>query len=380
MNKKRKWRMSLILITVFLMSLLGGAAMAYETDVIPLDFFDLDENHWASQSMTQLIEMGIVKGYAKEVTEDGERYTEYYIKPDQLITRAEFATILAQALNLKESAIGSAFSDVSGHWAEGYIYDLYNGGIINGYPDGTVRPEEKVRRGEIVTMLTKALNNRDPVTDAVSFTDVRSKDDHWSYDSMQKAVSMGIIKGYADGSFKPDGKATRAEVMTMLALFLNNDLTTGAADEELVSVVTDYQKKSDEILKSAPDLKNEESPYNWSPVYQYVTGAEKLSMEAGAELFNQLALFGVNFTYELLEQGKAEVVSKSDRTAVVKQYSKIRMKAGAQEDTIEGNYIFKLMKEDGKWLIYSSFNADEPQLGDEPDPALGLSGTGLLKF
>lgn len=353
MQKRWKRQISVVLMTVFLLSLLAGPAVAYDTDVTPDYFYDL-ENHWALEPMSQLIEMGIVNGYEKEVTEDGETYYEYYAKPDQLISRAEFATMLAKALNLTKSAIGSKFNDVSGHWAEGYIYDLYNRGIINGYSDGTFKPEAKIRRSEIVTMLTKALNNQNPVTEAVTFTDVKSKTDHWSYDFIRKAVAMDIIKGYTDGSFKPEGRAKRGEVMTMLVNFLNNDLTAGPADEEILAVADNYQKKVDEIINSTPDLKNEENPYDWSPAYQYVTGAEKLSLDELSQGINGLALLGVDFSIKLLELGQGQVISKSDRTAVVKQYVKVHMKIGPNEETVDGEQLIKLMKEDGKWLIYAN--------------------------
>jgi hypothetical protein len=74
----------------------------------------------------------------------------------------------------------------------------------------------------------------------------------------------------------------------------------------------------------------------------------------------------------LLELGKGEVISKSDRTAVVKQYAKLYIKFGPNDQTIEGDQLVKLMKENGKWLVYAVQDTGEPQQGDEENPATGF--------
>lgn len=359
MKRRLRKQISLIFAMVFLLGIAAGPVSAYETAVSSVEFVDLEE-HWATESMTQLIEMGVVNGYAKEAKDAaGDTYNEYYIKPEQLITRAEFATILAKALNLQASSTTSDLGDISGHWAEGYIKALYKKGVVVGYDSGSskiFKPEARITRGEIVTMLVKSLNNQEPVAEAVYFADVDSKDDHWAFDFIQKAVALEIVKGYkADNTFKPDGKAKRSEVMTMLVKFLNNDWTPAGlpSDEELVAAATYYQQSIESVLKTTPD-KDLESPFDWSPAYEHVTGGEKLALDEAAEAFNNLARYDVPFAFEIKELTEGKVLSKSDHTAVVKQYAKMVIKLGPEELTLEGDVYSMLMKENGKWLIYSN--------------------------
>ena len=357
----RNWKkqISRILVVVFILGVLAAPASAFETDVAPVNFFDID-NHWATDYMTQLIEMGIVQGYEKEIAEDGETLYEYYAKPDQNITRGEFATMLAKTLAYEPKAAGAKFPDVENHWAKGYVNVLSEKAIINGYPDGTFAPNKTITRGEIATMVANSLSGSASVTEAVYFTDVKSTADHWSYNFLVKAAAAKIITGYkqADGTYKfePNKSASRAEVMTMLANFLNNDKTVEGtpSDEELVANAVYYVRRIETVLKSQPDLNNKENPLDWTAAYIYATGAEKLELDEMAGIYNGLATIGLPYSFEITELKPGAVLSKSDHTAVLEVYSKITMKVGNEQQVIESTDKFKLMKENGKWLIYAT--------------------------
>lgn len=354
MQKTSRILLSVVSLMLLLVICLVGPAVAYQTSFGTDMFVDID-GHWAEEAMNQLINMGVVNGYEKEeVNDTGETYLEYYIRPDKLITRAEFSTILAKALDLPVSTDSSVFTDTEGHWANGYINALYSHEIVRGYDGGLFKPEAKITRGEIVTMLVKALHNQDQVAETVYFSDIRSSADHWAFDSIQKAVSMDIVKGYPNGSFSPNGKAKRSEVMTMLVNFLNNDATEEGLpeDEDLLDIAAQYQRSVESVLKSTPDTGNGDNPLDWSAPYKYVTGGEKLALDGLAEVFNSLAIMGIDYSFDIRELTKGQVISKSDYTAVVKQFAKMNLRVETEEESLEGDVYTYLMKEDGKWLVY----------------------------
>jgi len=348
--------LSTILVLAMFVTLTAGPASAYETQAGTEQFVDL-ENHWATTSMSQLVKMGVVTGYEQEAANStGETYLKYYIKPNKLITRAEFSTILARALGLAKASGAAKFNDSKGHWAEGYINALYNKDIVKGYNGGLFRPEAEITRGEIVTMLVKGLNNKESVTENVYFSDIQDQSGHWAFAAIQKAVSMSIVKGYPDGSFGADGKAKRSEVMTMLVNFLNNDSTDEnlPEDRNLVAAAAQYQRSIESILESTPDPTDKENPLDWSTAYQYVTGEEKLALDGLAEVFDSLAGIEINYSFDILKLNQGQVIHKSDHTAVVKHYAKMNLKVGTEEQSLEGDNYTYLMKENGKWLVYSN--------------------------
>ena len=107
--------------------------------------------HWAEDWMEELYDVGLTSGYP-----DGT------YRPQNQVTRAEMAVFLLRAKHgagySPPAASGGAFSDVGGHWAEGWIEQLADEGITGGYPDGTYRPNNPVNRAEMAVFLTKAFN------------------------------------------------------------------------------------------------------------------------------------------------------------------------------------------------------------------------------
>ncbi len=104
-------------------------------------------------------------------------------------------------------------SDISGHWAEPFILGLYNAGAVGGYPDGTFKPNDKMTRAQYAALLTKALNPP-AKRDAATFKDV--SEDFWGYVAVQSAYKSGFISGFPDNTFKPTENVQRAQVMVSL--------------------------------------------------------------------------------------------------------------------------------------------------------------------
>lgn|GEM_PF-2620320 len=130
----------------------------------------------------------------------------------------------------------TTFSDTVGHWAEAHIKKALVGGIVTGYPDGTFRPNRTVTRAEFTVMLMKMLKLPGDEA-ALTFTD-NAKIGAWAQKAIAQAVQAGIINGYGDGSFRPDAEITRAEMVKMLAnaLGLSGDknAATGFTDDESI--------------------------------------------------------------------------------------------------------------------------------------------------
>lgn len=135
------------------------------------DFKDADG--WYNAAINDVVKAGYMKGYP-----DGS------FKPDQPITRAEFAVILSHVL--KDETTPSPFKDTAGHWAKDAIDKAYAQGIIKGYGDNTFRPDALVSRAEAVAMANRTFRLQKTVVEN-PFTDITS--DHWAYNDILTAVS-----------------------------------------------------------------------------------------------------------------------------------------------------------------------------------------------
>lgn len=173
-----------------------------------LTFSDVPASSWSATFIDLAGRMGIVKGY-----EDGS------FNPTKIITRAEFADMLAKALSLNGGS--GFFPDVQGHWAEHAIQTLKSNGIIIGYRDGLFKPDQPITRAEMVTMMTRVLDIK-TFTTGKPFSDIQ---DHWAEDAIIAAAHAGLVSGIGDNKFDPDAHATREQAVAMIIRMLN--LTLG---------------------------------------------------------------------------------------------------------------------------------------------------------
>lgn len=133
--------------------------------------------------------------------------------PNNNLTRAEAATIVSSLLTDKHLGVCTAsFSDVSaGDWYYQSVTLLSSLGILNGYEDGTFRPNQTITRAEFVTILSSFFA---PVEGTARFQDVPAT--HWALKNISSANARGWINGYDDGTFRPDKTITRAEAVTVM--------------------------------------------------------------------------------------------------------------------------------------------------------------------
>lgn len=138
---------------------------------------------------------------------------------------------LATAAVMLLSAVPAmaAFRDTAGHWAEKTLTEWQELGLIDGYSDGSFRPNAPVTRAEFVKLLNRALNFT--AESAISFTDVKESD--WFYAEAAKAAAAGYAQG-SNGEFRPELAITRAEAAAMIARAVS--LT---ADEKRADAFTD---------------------------------------------------------------------------------------------------------------------------------------------
>lgn len=153
--------------------------------------------HWAEDSIKALIAAGAIEGYP-----DGT------FKPDKTITRAEFATILVKAFAL-EPQRGKVFADTEQHWARESIATAAYYGIVNGYDASTFGPDDIITREQLAVMIVKAAQLT-PVMSELSFADSTSISS-WARESLSTAVAKGVMNGYPDNTIRPQGTTTRAE-------------------------------------------------------------------------------------------------------------------------------------------------------------------------
>ena len=143
-------------------------------------------------------------------------YPDGTVKPAGNITRAETAAILFRLMDDASRktyySTKSGFRDVaSGSWYNTYVATLNNAGVITDSSNGYFRPNEAITRAELAAMLAKF---SETTSAANYFNDMSAK--YWAANAIAICAKLGWITGYPDGTFRPDRNVTRAELMAMI--------------------------------------------------------------------------------------------------------------------------------------------------------------------
>jgi uncharacterized repeat protein (TIGR02543 family) len=172
------------------------------------------------------IEKPFVSGYA-----DGT------FNPEGQITRAEAAQLLYNLYGGDIPTSDYASADMDGHWAIDALRWAAYEGYLQGYGDGAIRPDAPITRGELSAVLYRAARKLNIYGDsgaahltALGFA-ITDMDGHWALKNILYLASKGVVKGYEDGSFKPDKAVTRAEAVAMIARLMGrtNEYSPGKA-------------------------------------------------------------------------------------------------------------------------------------------------------
>lgn len=131
-----------------------------------------------------------------------------------------------------------SFSDVSSdYWASGFIQELAARDVIKGFPDGSFRPNEAVTRAQFAAMVRKAFGNAPQIRNTNSFVDVSSR--YWGFQAIQSAYTTGFMSGYPSGEFRPEENIPRAQALVSLSSGLR--YTSEANTLDVNSVLATYR-------------------------------------------------------------------------------------------------------------------------------------------
>ena len=176
-------------------------------------------------------------------------YPDGSFRPDGDMSRAEAAAIFARLIADKknESVKGTpSFKDTpNNEWYSAFVGYLEKYNIIRGYEDGTFRPDESITRAEFVTIAVRyysLFNEVKSVSNTTKYNDLSNN--YWAIKNISYATSEKWLNGYSDGSFRPDIVVTRAEVVTII-----NRATGRNADTEFIN-------KNLTVLNRFTDVKN----------------------------------------------------------------------------------------------------------------------------
>ncbi len=148
---------------------------------------------------------------------------------------------LALIFGAVQNVFAKEFPDVpSTHWAYQQIRELSDADIIVGYPDGNFKPDDKITRAEFATMVIKTVDQADfEVKYPVDFYDV--SEDYWAYDMIQRAAYFDIVKS-GNGYFTPEGIVTRAQAIMFTVNSLDSgNITEAQAVKALMNSYADYE-------------------------------------------------------------------------------------------------------------------------------------------
>ena len=252
-------------------------------------FKDVNAKNWFYEPVETLYNIGLLEGKSKDT-----------FAPNAPISRAEFAALAARFQNLKYTS-GKVFSDVEkGHWAYSYINAASEAGWIQGYPDGTFRPDKEITRTETVTLVNsminrtvtreklKALNVRNPYNDlAESF---------WGYTDLMEATVSHTAEEWHDAKYN-DGKYN-----IIVEKFVD------MSGKEIAKSVT-TAGKAESAPKSIPAY--EYRGYIRTITYKYSTGDALPYIEKTASVKDAKVGDEITYTIKLANDKKASSAWKS---------------------------------------------------------------------
>lgn len=177
----------------------------------PLVDFNDTTAHWAREYIGRLAARGVVNGMG-----------DNFYQPDTNLTRAQFLAMLAKTiygLDVSQSA-PAGFTDVpTTEWFYNYVNWGYANGIVSGVDETTFAPNANITREQMAIMLSNFARSTQLVLpengNGATFTD-NAMISEWASESVGKIVSAGVMGGYPEGDYKPQGNATRAEAATVV--------------------------------------------------------------------------------------------------------------------------------------------------------------------
>lgn len=172
----------------------------------PISFPDVSATHWAAKAIGYASQLGIVEG-----APNGE------FKGSEHVTRAEFAAMIVRTLGIDTTGESGSFSDTGGHWANAFIRALHRAGIVHGTGNGAFKPDQEITRAEMAAILARVLS-MNAANSASKFSDLSG---HWAADNIEQLSQAGIVNGVGSGKFAPNDTATRDQSVAIIVRMLN---------------------------------------------------------------------------------------------------------------------------------------------------------------
>jgi len=186
-------------------------------------------------------------------------------------------------------ALAAGFNDVQpDYWAYGPIQSLAQQNIITGYLDNTFRPDNPVSRAEFATMIIKTINRENcPVTSTFNFRDLSPS--FWAYNNIQRAYSLGLISGFPGNLFKPNDYILKVEVISILSKATQSGLLSDTEAREILNKYYDAARIPEWAIMSIAKAAKSNLIVNY-PQPNFLMPQKRASRAEVAAMLNNLRL------------------------------------------------------------------------------------------
>lgn len=308
---------------------------------------DIEYDYWALDEIRDFLDSDIIDGYM----EDDAENKVLYILPDNQITRAEFIKLIITALGIHSYQKHNVFTDVKeSDWFYSYVTTANSLGIINGKENNKFKPNDYITRAEMAAVIVRAFEESIPFSNeqTIRYQDIDST--HWAFDEVNKASSMGIVKGKSTNLFKPNDLATRAESIVMIHRALNSEAVNLPDETKLITLIENHLIQEKELLEKVSI--DEAIALYESDSTGYYRAYQQIVMEVSKDqLATEELYYRSNF-----EKMKIQAVLVSDRRTVI-EVTDIYVKnnyGGHWYESYKG-FTYFLLKDSPsmEWKIYS---------------------------
>ena len=296
--------------------------------------------YWAREEILELSYMDIMKGYGNGT-----------MQPDRTISREEFVAMLVRAIGLPtDDEFSESYSDVTDkYWSHKYITAAKENGLLSIFSGYYFYPYRDITREEMAVITAKAVLNADITGEIRSFKDIPQ---YYRYkESIDRVTALGIITGLPDGSFDPEGKATRAQAAAVIGRVLKtSEVEKETSDAVLTSFAAAYEKNVLRYLSGRD--------YSLNELFDVSAGKEaRLNTKRAEQLDIQNSQGFVNRKH--LDNESFVVLSKSGYLAEVEASYELVLEDFDFRYTVKKIIYLKNMGDN--WVVYNSV----PEFSDD---------------
>ncbi|MBT9313772.1 S-layer homology domain-containing protein [Leptothoe kymatousa] len=186
------------------------APLATPTPVVAqtqIQFTDVSSSHWASQFIASLAQRNVIAGFP-----DGS------FRPDEPVTRAQYAAMVRKAFNQSSIRSGTSFVDVPANfWATSAIDEAYRMGFLSGYPNNVFQPNQNIPRAQVLVSLANGLDYQASTVTSANFYSDAGAIPNYAVRSIAAATEQRLVVNYPNLEvLRPNQTATRADVAAFI--------------------------------------------------------------------------------------------------------------------------------------------------------------------